>query len=311
MRFTTPGPGAQTGERLKRGQWQAGVAYRHLGADEWFVGRHVREDKAPFGNPLLININSLDFTVDYGASDRTRLSVTVPFSQGTHSRFYADGVRHKVSASGLGDITVMANRWMTPTFEFGIGIKSATGRNNVRSDYYLANGKTTFYVDQSIQLGDGGWGVILQGDGFRELFKNGYGYVSGSYLISPRNQTSIVQGQAGPYSKVHVSVPDVYNARTGLSYALSPRAFVSLGGRIDGIPQHDLIGRSDGFRRPAIIGYIEPGLSLTRTRDTVGVSIPLRAYVNFRPSGIDRQLGNTGGGDLARTLFFANYQHRF
>jgi len=29
---------------------------------------------------------------------------TVPFSKGTHSRFYADGVRHRVSAGGLGDV---------------------------------------------------------------------------------------------------------------------------------------------------------------------------------------------------------------
>jgi hypothetical protein len=271
----------------------------------------VREDKAPFGNPLFLNINSLDFTVDYGASNQTRLSLTAPFSHGTHSRFYADGVRHKVSAGGLGDISVMANRWVTANVELGIGIKTATGRNDVTSDYYLSAGKTTFFVDQSIQLGDGGWGVILQADGFRELFKNGYGYASGSYLISPRNQTNVYQGQAGPYSKVHVSVPDVYTARAGLSYALSPRVAVSLGGRIDGIPLHDVVGKSDGFRRPVIIGYVDPGVSFTRGRETFGLSVPVRAYVNFRASSIDRQLGNSGGGDLARTLFFANYQHRF
>lgn len=305
---------------MKKGEWQVGLAYRNLTADEWFVGRQVREDKAPFGNPLFLNINSLDFTVDYGASDRTRVSLTLPFSHGTHSRFYADGVRHEVSAGGLGDISVMANRWMFDpanqqkgNAELGVGIKSATGRNDITSDYYLPAGKTTFFVDQSIQLGDGGWGVILQANGFRELFKNGYGYGSGSYLISPRNQTSVYQGQSGPYSKVQVSVPDVYNARGGLSYVLSPAkgVAISLGGRIDGIPLRDLVGGSDGFRRPAIIGYIEPGVGFTRGRETVSVSVPVRAYANFRPSLIDRELGNSGGGDLARKVLFANYQHRF
>ena len=308
MRFITPGPGAQG--RVRKGEWQLGIAYRRLTADQWFVGRQLREDKAPFGQPLLLNINSVDVSVDYGVSDRTRVTLTLPFSHGTHSRLYADGVRHKVSASGLGDISAIASRWVTRNFELGIGVKSATGRNDVRSDYYLPAGTTTFFVDQSIQLGDGGWGVILQGRAFREVFRNASVYVTGSYLVSPRNQTGVIQGQSGPYSRVRVSVPDVYDARTGVSYNFSDFAF-SVAGRMDGIPRRDLIGKSDGFRRPAIIGYIEPAVSATRGRETVSFSVPVRAYANFRPSAIDRQLGSTGGGDLAKTLFFANYQHRF
>ena len=297
-------------DRLARGQWQLGIAYRHLSANQWLVGTQVREDRAPFGHLLFLNINSFDFAVDYGASDHTRLTVVLPFSDGTHSRFYADGVRHKVSASGLGDISVMATRWMNNSVELGMGIKTASGRNDARGDYFLPSGTTTFYVDQSIQLGDGGWGVILQGDAFRQLFRNGYGYASASYLISPRNQTNVIQGQAGPYSKIRVSVPDVYNARAGLSYNFS-RFALTLGGRLDGIPLRDVIGKSDGFRRPVVIVYVEPGIGVTRGSDTFGITIPVRAYADFRPSLVDRQLGNSGGGDLARTLFFASYRHRF
>ena len=259
---------------------------------------------------MFINIHSADFSVDYGVSDRSRITLTLPFSGGTHSRLYADGMRHKVSASGFGDVTVIANRWMRRNVELGIGIKSATGRNDVTSDYFLAGGQTRFFVDQSIQLGDGGWGVIVQGRAFHEVFHNSYAYASGSYLISPRNQTGVVQGQSGPYSRVRVSVPDVYNARAGLSY-VSSNAVLSLGGRVDGIPMRDLIGRSDGFRRPATIGYVEPALSVTRGRGTYSISAPVRVYADFRRSNVDRRLGFSGGGDLARSLFFASYQHRF
>jgi len=275
------------------------------------VGKQVREDKAPFGQPLYLNINSIDFSVDYGISDRSRISLTVPFSRGTHSRLYADGVRHKVSASGFGDVSVIANRWVHPNVELGIGIKSPTGRHDVTSDYYLPGGKTTtFFVDQSIQLGDGGWGMILQGRAFHELIRHGYVYASGSSLVSPRNQTGVIQGQSGPYSNVRVSVPDVYHARAGVSYAASNVA-LSVGGRVDGIPMRDLIGKSDGFRRPVVIGYLEPAVSVTRGRETLSVSVPVRVYADFRSSAVDRQLGFTGGGDLARTLLFANYQLRF
>jgi hypothetical protein len=82
------------------------VAYRRLYADKWYVGPDVRESAAPFGQPLLINLNSVDVSVDYGVNDRLSLTLTLPFSYGTHSRFYADGKRHEVSAAGLGDISL-------------------------------------------------------------------------------------------------------------------------------------------------------------------------------------------------------------
>ena len=62
-------------------------------------------------------------------------------------------------------------------------------------------------------------------------------------------------------------MPDVYTARAGLVYAVWPSRSLSLslGGRIDGIPQRDLIGGGDlGFRRPGFIFYLDPGVSLGR-----------------------------------------------
>jgi len=269
---------------------------------------------------LYLDIRSLDLTLDYGLSNRSRLSVTVPFSEGSHSRYYADGVRHKVYASGLGDINATAARWMIDpgslpkgNLEIGLGVKSASGKNDITDDYFLPNGKTTFTADQSIQPGDGGWGVILQARAFREIFANAYAYMSGFYLVSPQNQTSVRQGQSGPYSNVRISIPDVYNARAGIAYALArPNGVsVSLGWRVDGIPMRDLVGRSDGFRRPAVIGYLDPGLTFVRGRNSWTASLPVRQYANFRPSDLDRRLGMSGGGDLARNPLFVSYARRF
>lgn len=88
--------------------WEIGVAYRRLTADEWLVGRSVQEEKAPFGQPLFLDINSVDFSASYGVTDRVSANAWVPFSHGAHSRYYADGARHEVSAGGLGDVTVTA-----------------------------------------------------------------------------------------------------------------------------------------------------------------------------------------------------------
>jgi len=50
-------------------------------ADRWYVGRQVREDKAPFGQPLLLEIHSLDLSASYALTDRWTVAATVPFSR--------------------------------------------------------------------------------------------------------------------------------------------------------------------------------------------------------------------------------------
>jgi hypothetical protein len=291
-----------------------------LTADRWFVGREVREDKAPFGQPLLLEIDPLDVSVSYAVTDRWTMTGTLPFSRGTHSRFYADGRRHRVSAAGLGDMSIVGSAWVfdprshpSGNVSLGMGVKSPSGRNDVRDTYFLAQGTTDFTVDQSIQLGDGGWGIVLQGLAFARVSERVSGYASGSYLVTPQNQSSVLQSPSGSFASVYVSIPDVFSASAGLSFGVSRRhgLAASFSGRVDGIPTRDLTGRSDGFRRPVVLGYLEPSLTLTRGRSTVTLNAPVRVYEDFRPSLIDRQLGSAGGGDLARYLLFAGYQVRF
>jgi hypothetical protein len=293
------------------------VAYRSLTADQWFVGKDVHEELAPFGHPLFINIDSADLTLSYGMTDRFSASLTLPFSHGTHSRYYADGERHKVSAGGLGDVSLSGYYWLFDpnrhedgNILVGVGVKTPSGSNDVKDDFFLANGSVIqFPVDQAIQLGDGGWGILLQVQAFQKLFPNGYGYATGSYLVSPRNTTDV----PSPYPGYPLSVPDVYSARLGLSYTLpfASSLSVGFGGRIDGIPLRDLIGGSDGFRRPAIIGYVDPGLALSLRRFTITLNVPVRVYQDFRPSLLDRELGRPGGGDLAKYLVFAGIDYWF
>ncbi len=191
--------GGQGGVYLAAREWRAGLAYRSLSADRWYVGKDLREDEAPFGHPLFLNIYSADVTVGYGITDQLGASLTIPFSYGTHSRYYADGVRHKVSAGGLGDISLSGNFWLLDphthaegNIQVSLGVKTPSGRNDVNDDFFLANGSVVQRpVDQAIQLGDGGWGVLLQMQAFQKLFANAYGYATGSYLVSPRNATDV------------------------------------------------------------------------------------------------------------------------
>ena len=309
---------AQSGDLHAR-EWQLAIDYRYLHADHFFLGsKSVTPPPAFFGQPLIIDIHSVNLNVTYGLSDRTSLRLTVPISHGSNSRFYPDTVRHVARAWGIGDIGVLGAAWLwnprthtSGNVSLGAGLKLPTGNHRVPDDYYLANGSTVSHpADQSIELGDGGWGVILQGQAFRRVGPRGFAYATASYLVSPRNQTDVTRAPPGePNSSVYISVPDVYTARLGVMYNVLPGSgvSVSLGARIDGIPRHDLIGKSDGFRRPGYIVFADPGVTVARGPNAVTVNTPIRSIVR-----LSKQLSPTiGAGDLAAVLVFVGYARRF
>jgi hypothetical protein len=318
VRFTSPSLGGQRDSFFKKGEWQISASYRRLEADQWFVGPDVNEAAAPFGKPLYLDINSLDVSLTYGLNRRASITLTAPFLYGTHSRFYADGVRHKVSGRGIGDVNAIANLWLLDpnmhldgNVALGFGIKPPTGNNRIEDNFFAADGSVTKrVVDQSIQPGDGGWGFIAQAQAYKRLASRLNAYVSGSYLISPKKKTDVVSPLAG----VMLSVPDAYSARVGAAYALIPSRglSVNLGGRIDGIPLRDLIGGGDdGFRRPGHTLYLDPGAAMTIGKQELTISIPIRLRQNFSRSLIDRERNFKGGGDLADRLVFVGYSMRF
>lgn len=321
VRFTSPSLGGQRNSFLQAREWQVGAAFRRLSADEWYVGKKVNEAKAPFGQPLYLEINSLDLSVAYGVSDRLSLTLTLPFSHGTHSRFYADNTRHKVRASGLGDVNLVANLWLfepashpVGDVAVALGVKAPTGNYHASDSFFLPNAPPTKRpVDQSIQLGDGGWGVIVQTQGYRRISDRVSAYAFGSYLVSPRIETDVPSPISGE-PIVHLAVPDVYSARSGLAYVLAPTRglAVNAGARIDGIPQSDVIGGRDrAFRRPGYSLYFDPGMVLRHSAEEFSISVPLRMSQDFQRSRIDQERNFPGGGDLADYLVFIGYTHRF
>ncbi len=322
VRFTTPSLGGQRTSFFRKGEVQVGVAYRRLYADRWFVGTEVDEASAPFGQPLYLDINSVDFSLVYGLSERVAVTLTVPFSHGTHSRIYGgpgeDGARHVVEAGGLGDVSLVGTAWLLNpvthaqgNVSLGIGVKAPTGNNRAKDFVTFADSSVGVRtVDQSIQLGDGGWGVVLQAQAFQQVFARASAYLVAWYLASTKEHTDI----PSPYPNVLLAVPDVYSARTGLAYGVAPTAGLSasLGLRIDGIPMGDLMGGEDAyFRRPGYSLYVDPGIALRRGSNEVILNVPVLIARDFRRSPIDQDLNRPGGGDLADYLIFVGYNRRF
>ena len=196
----------------------------------------------------------------------------------------------------------------------GLGLKAPTGSFHQEDVLGLPTGNLQFPVHPGLQPGGGGWGILVEAQAYRRLAGALSGYLFGAYQLSPRVVADVKFTPAVPASLL--SVTDLYHARAGVTYALLPRGAlsVSLGGRIDGIPVHDLIGGSEGYRAPGYIMFLDPGLSITQGKGTFTVSIPVRLRGRFErnvndEAGVPPPPGDRG--DLASYLIFLGYARRF
>jgi hypothetical protein len=101
-----------------------------------------------------------------------------------------------------------------------------------------------------------------------------------------------------------MSVTDQYLYRAGVSQGVPKLKglALSLGVRGEGVPVHDLLGASNGFRRPGMIVSLDPGLIFHYKHDSLYVNGPWALYRD-RPPSVPEIQNNTINGDA----FFADY----
>ena len=111
------------------------------------------------------------------------------------------------------------------------------------------------------------------------------------------------------------SVVDQYVFRLGARFHLKHFQF-ALGGRYEGIPAEDLIGESQGFRRPGYIISLEPSVVYNTGKHTFGVNVPIALYRNRVQNTIDKtrtELTGTytiGDAAFADWLLSVTYAYR-
>jgi hypothetical protein len=324
IRFTVPVNLGGEGEAYQSlHEWRLTLAYRRLVSNQWFIGTERADNLAPGGSSPVFRIHTAIVDVAYGISDRVRARISVPFSTGSFSRTWADGQQHAQDASGIGDISVQAESWLLDprtheqgNIAIGLGVKAPTGSYKKPSTFYLGSGPVSFPADQTIQPGDGGWALLTQVQAFRRLSEWSSAFLHGSYMVSPKGQTDVSGAPApAPNSGLRWSVPDVYSLRGGVAFNALPVEGLSLsvGARLDGIPVRDLVGGGDEntIKRSSRITFVEPGLSYTRGKDNITLSVPWRVRVN-RVKSLTEQLPGAlpNAGGFARYLVFASYSHR-
>jgi hypothetical protein len=109
--------------------------------------------------------------------------------------------------------------------------------------------------------------------------------------------------------EAEMSIADSYMGRLGVQYLAWQKygLTVSLAGRIEGVPAEDLIGGSDGFRRPGYAVSVEPGVSAMFGTWTIGVYAPVAVYRNRVRSVADFQQSAATGEHEHGDAAFADF----
>lgn len=328
-RLDAPVLGAQ-GDQTEFSRWQVSTTWRYQKSDRHFRGIHEEPNRQAEGSEVINTINMVELGLRYNMSPQWSVSLGVPYFSAERSSPIRDANRvvvdrSVVEAQELGDVTLTARRLFwdprahpDSNVSMGLGIKAPTGKNDVYDTRErLVNGQRVFTeesVDQSIQPGDGGWGAIFDLQAWQRIRDTGGSlYAAGSYLINPKG-TNGVPTFRGNLGEEVMSVADQYLLRAGVSYSgASWKGFgVSLGGRMEGVPVEDLIGDSDGFRRPGYALSVEPGLSYTKGPHSFSLAVPVAVQRNRQRSVPDRAVpGRIGDAAFADYIVMLGYWKKF
>jgi hypothetical protein len=257
-----------------KGYWIFNSNGRYYKSFRHFVGKQEQFQRIALHNNVINKVVTDDNSFTRIFNNRWSLTLDVPFADNSRSQV-SSGTRFSTHSAGLEDISVTGLYWLLDpakatkgNIQVGAGIKFATGTYNYE-DYFLngATGVRTLQaVDQSIQLGDGGTGLEIDVNTYYNFTHNFGVYGNFFYLVNPRDVngtlTSATPASAAKMAETSdvQSVPDQYLVRFGASLSINKTNY-SLGLRDDCLPVHDIVGGSDGFRRPGYILSAEPGIT--------------------------------------------------
>jgi hypothetical protein len=307
------------GPYIEGGKWQFLAFYRGYQSEQHFRGTEPFTELDANGPRNAQRLTSVDLT--WAASTRLNLSLSVPlFANNFDVRRQppAGGQRVwvPIGASGLGDINLRGRYWiLDPNGRHGgshnigasLGVKFPTGKSDRTDDYF---GRQV-PVDVSIQTGDGHWGGLaslyaFQNAGPATLF------ATGTYLFVPGNTTEVPTffgSLRNPNNTTFNSAADQFSVQLGGSVTLVEKWLIpSLAYRIEGVPVSDVFGDSDGFRRPGVIGFVEPGFNFVFGRNLIGVTLAIRSHVNIKDSPTSTRVEDA---TVPRYMLTIGYSVRF
>ena len=309
--------------------WTLGINSRYFKSYKHFVGTEEQHERVAGGTEVINHFTSTEFGLTRQLNSQWSLAFYAPLINNIRSSMYEHygntsksiRARRETRSFGLGDVRLAAYYWIVDpskmsraNVQLGAGLKLPTGDYRVQ-DYFWRNDSTKVlgFVDQSIQLGDGGTGLTVEANTYLNLSKRTSLYANGFYLFNPREHNGVSTARGGTPSAAQLaygmdvmSVPDQFMARLGASYMAGPLS-LSGGFRIEGVPAKDAFGGSNGFRRPGYVISAEPVAAYRLKNTQFYLSVPVALERNRIQSVPDKirteKTGTYYKGDAA----FADY----
>jgi hypothetical protein len=315
---------AQLGYGQSADKWALDITNRYFQAFEVYSGKERQPNDGIHLYEYLINFE-LTRILENGWS--ISLNMPIVANSITSTLEHQSGYQHTTSAYGLGDMRFTVYKWLLNNqkmqrgnIQVGLGIKFPTGDYKFEDYFYYdpanPSAKALSPVNVAIQPGDGGTGITTELNGYYIFNRKLSMYGNFFYLINPRDQNgtyslfpnapaNFVALATATGTEVN-SVPDSYTLRAGADYTMD-RLVGSFGLRFEGVPSHDLIGKSDGLRRVGYIFSVEPGLQykLKTSFFYTFVTIPVDRATVKAPT--DQQASEITGTNFTTPGHFANY----
>jgi hypothetical protein len=282
-----------TDNAFSTSDWQLNINNRFFKSFRDYKG--TVDQKTPKQNESIVTSYTMDISISRLLRDGWSLDLSLPIAANSREASIEHGgpntKRHTTNTFGIGDIRLIAYKWLLKpkvsqraNIQLGLGIKLPTGDYKFQ-DYFYRNDSTKVLsaVNPSIQLGDGGTGIITELNVFYilnaartiSLYGNFY------YMANPREQNGVAftAGKIPPRidslaNNIILSVPDQFSIRAGAYYNIKNWAF-SAGIRNEGSPVKDLIGGSEGVRRAGHNFSVEPGIIYKLKRVSIYAFVPV------------------------------------
>ena len=328
-RLLSPGWFLQASE-LAPHEWSMTVSYRFFNSFRDIQGSKTLP--VPSAPDIYANthVHGFDLSLTYALTTHLSLTLDSPLQYGTRETYieHGDGSAHTMRAVGMGDLRFVGNislldpeKHPDQNIAFSVGLKAPTAARASDASY-RATGPISRPVDLSIQPGDGGWGLLLGANAFKRISRTSFAYFQGVYLANPRqmSKTETVFGDnpdltGGDIGYILDSIPDQFLGRAGIGQTIwrSKGIAAAVGARIDGVPQQDLIGGSDGFRLPGYSLSVEPGVSIARGKNLLVFTVPVAVKRHVSYAVADKRTNSPYGGiaTLADYQITVSYSRRF
>lgn len=277
------------------GSWTITFNGRSSIADQHYRGSVYQAEREHEQTYVVNRQNSVTATVGYQLTPRVSLMAGIPFIESSWGipspRSGGPEARANENARGLGDVTTLARVALfnpsTSTRSWNIivggGVKFPTGNNEATDIFPDGNGNNNVerYVDISVHPGDGGWGAIMDFQAYKQ-FGRVTTFGGGTWLANPRDTGTASRGNmvSNPTPSNINTVSDQFVFRAGGSVPITNTVTAALAWRVEGVPRYDLFGHSNGFRRPGVTMYWEPGVTVMQGRHAVSFNLPVGYYFN-------------------------------